>query len=135
ASELARRLDLVQALTTLAQAVGPAGAVTALRTGYGPVDQAAVAAVLQPVALAPWGWRAMRAASGSLNEIRHELLGDRAALPTPRLERFRWRTVVTTVALTIAAYLLIGEISGVDVLGTLSEANPGWLAVAVVGSA
>jgi len=135
ASELARRLDLAQALTTLAQAVGPAGAVTAMRTGYGPVDQAAVAAVLQPVALAPWGWRAVRAASGSLNEIRHELLGDRAALPTPRLERFRWRTVLTAVALTVAAYLLIGEISGVDVLGTLSSANPGWLAVAVLGSA
>ena len=135
ASELARRLDLVQALTTLAEAVGPVGAVTALRNGYGPVDQAAVAAVSQPVALAPWGWRAMRAASGCLNEIRHELLGDAAALPTPRLERFRWRTVASTIALTIAAYLLIGEISGVDVLGTLSEANPGWLAVAVLGSA
>jgi len=135
ASELARRLDLVQALTTLAPVVGPAGAVTAMRTGYGPVDQAAVAAVLQPVALAPWGWRAVRAASGCLNEVRHELLGDRAALPTPRLERFRWRTVLTAVAVTIAAYLLIGEISGVDVLGTLSEANPGWLAVAVVASA
>jgi glycosyltransferase 2 family protein len=135
ASELARRLDLVQALTTLAKSVGSAGAVTALRTGYGPVDQAAVAAVSQPVALAPWGWRAMRAASGCLNEIRHELLGDGAALPTPRLERFRWRTVASTVALTVAAYLLIGEISGVDVLGTLSAANPGLLAVAVLGSA
>jgi glycosyltransferase 2 family protein len=135
ASELARRLDLVQALTTLAEAVGPADAVTALRTGYGPVDQAAIAAVSQPVALTPWGWRAVRAASGSLNEIRHQLLGDRAALPTPRLERFRWRTVVSTVALTVAAYLLIGEISGVDVLGTLREANPGWLALAVLGSA
>ncbi len=29
----------------------------------------------------------------------------------------------------------IGEISGVDVLGTLSQANPGWLAVAVLASA
>jgi glycosyltransferase 2 family protein len=135
ASELARRLDLVQALATLASVVGPADAVTALRTGYGPVDQAAVAAVSQPVALAPWGWRAMRAASGCLNEIRHELLGDAAAVPTPRLERFRWRAVATTIAVTIAAYLLIGEISGVDVLGTLSQANPGWLAVAVLGSA
>ena len=37
ASELARRLDLVQALTTLARVVGPATAVAALRAGYGPV--------------------------------------------------------------------------------------------------
>jgi uncharacterized membrane protein YbhN (UPF0104 family) len=100
------------------------------------VDQVAVAAVMQPVALTPWGWRAARAASGSLNEIRHELLGDGGTVPAaPRLERFRWRTVATAVALTVAAYLLIGEISGVNVLGTLGQANPGWLAVAVLGSA
>jgi glycosyltransferase 2 family protein len=135
ASELARRLDLVQALTTLARAVGPAGAVAALRTGYGPVDRAAVAAVTQPIALAPWGWPAMRAASGCLDEIRHQLLGDRAALPTPRLERFRWRTVVSAVALTVAAYLLVGQLSGVNLLGTLREANPPWFALAILGSA
>jgi hypothetical protein len=63
ASELARRLDLVQALATLAVTCGPAGAVTALRAGYGPVDQVSVAAVVQPVALSPWGWRAARAAT------------------------------------------------------------------------
>jgi uncharacterized membrane protein YbhN (UPF0104 family) len=135
-SELARRLDLVQALATVAAGAGPADAVSALRAGYGPVDEVAVAAVVQPVALTPWGWRAARAATGSLNEIRHLLLGDAAAAPaTPRLERFRWRTVVTAVALAVAAYLLVGEISGVNVLGTLGQANPGWLAVAVLGSA
>ena len=134
-SELARRLDLVQALAMLAANGGPADAVTALRAGYGPVDQAAVAAVVQPVALTPWGWRAARAAAGSLSEIRHQLLGNKDAAPALQLERFRWQTVVTAVALSVAAYLLIGEISGVDVLGTLSQANPGWLAVAVLASA
>jgi len=134
ASELARRLDLAQALATLAQAVGPPGAIAALRAGYGKVDENAVAAVLQPVALAPWGWRAMRAAQGSLNEVRHELVGPGTAAPPARLERFKWRTVLTTVALAIAAYLLIGEISG-NVLGTLGHANPGWFALAIVASA
>ena len=135
ASELARRLDLVQALATLAEVVGPGAAVTTLRAGYGPVNQAAIAAVLQPIALAPWGWRAMRAAQGSLTEIRHELVGDSGAVAPARLERFRWRTVASAVALTIAAYLLIGQISDVNVLGTLGRANPGWLAIAVLGSA
>jgi uncharacterized membrane protein YbhN (UPF0104 family) len=135
ASELARRLDLAQALATLAQAVGPPGAIEALRQGYGTVDERAVAAVLQPVALAPWGWRAMRAAQASLNEVRNELLGPGGVVPTARLERFRWRTVLTAIALTVAAYLLIGELSGADILGTLSHANPGWFAVAVLGSA
>ena len=136
ASELARRLDLVQALATLAVTCGPGGAVAALRAGYGPVDPVAVAAVVQPIALAPWGWQSARAAAGSLNDIRHQLLGDSGTVPAAlRLERFRWRTVATAIALTVAAYLLIGEISGVNVLGTLSEANPGWLVVAVLASA
>jgi len=135
ASELARRLDLAQALATLAEAVGPSGAIVALRAGYGHVDENAVAAVLQPVALAPWGWRAMRAGQGSLNEVRQELVGPGTAAPTARLERFRWRTVLTTVGLAVAAYLLIGEVSGADVLGTLSRANPGWFALAIVASA
>lgn len=135
-SELARRLDLVQALVTLAAIGGPADAVAALRAGYGPVDPVVVASVVQPVALGPWGWRAARAANGSLNEIRHQLLGDTTTVPAaPRLERFRWKTVVTAIALAVAAYLLIGEISGVNVLGTLGQANPGWLAVAVAASA
>jgi uncharacterized membrane protein YbhN (UPF0104 family) len=134
ASELSRRLDLAQALATLAQAVGPPGAIAALRAGYGHVDENAVAAVLQPVALAPWGWRAMRAAQGSLNEVRQELVGPGTAAPPARLERFKWRTVLTTVALAVAAYLLIGEISG-NVLGTLGHANLGWFALAIVASA
>jgi glycosyltransferase 2 family protein len=135
ASELARRLDLAQALATLARAVGPPGAVAALREGYGTTDERAVAAVLQPVALAPWGWRAMRANQACLNEVRNELSVPGGAVPTVRLVRFRWRTVATAVALTVAAYLLIGQISGADILGTLSHANPGWFAVAVLGSA
>jgi glycosyltransferase 2 family protein len=135
ASELARHLDLAQALATLAQEAGPSSAIEALRAGYGTVDERAVAAVLQPVALAPWGWRAMRANQACLNEVRNELLGPGSVVPTARLERFRWRTVLSAVALTVAAYLLIGELSGADILGTLSHANPAWFAVAILGSA
>jgi uncharacterized membrane protein YbhN (UPF0104 family) len=135
ASGLARRLDLAQALATLAPAVGPPGAISALREGYGAVDARAVAAVLQPGALAPWGWRAMRGSQACLNEVRRELLGPGGDVPTARLERFRWRTVVSAAGLTVAAYLLIGQVSGADIPGTLSRANPGWLAVAVLASA
>jgi len=135
ASELTRRLDLVQALATLATITGPAQAVTALRAGYGPADEAAIASVVQPLALAPWGWAAMRGAGGSLSQIRHELAEGQDAAPAVRLERFRLRTVATAIALTVAAYLLIASVSGVDVPGTLSQADPGWLAVAVTAAA
>ncbi len=135
ASVLARRLDLAQLLATLGRAAGPANAVRALRAGYGPVDEAAVAAVMQPLALAPWGWSAMRSAEGCLTQVRHELLGPDTAVPIARLERFRWRTVLSAFALTIAAYLLIGELSKVNLLGTLSHTNLAWFAVALVASA
>jgi len=135
ASVLVRRLDLAQLLATLGRAAGPANAVRALRAGYGPVDEQAVAAVMQPIALAPWGWSAMRSAEGCLTQVRHELLGPDTAVPVARLTRFRWRTVLSAFALTIAAYLLIGEISKVNLLGTLGQTNLGWFAVAVVASA
>jgi uncharacterized protein (TIRG00374 family) len=135
ASVLVRRLDLAQLLATLGRAAGPANAVRALRAGYGPVDEQAVAAVMQPIALAPWGWSAMRGAEGCLTQVRHELLGPDKAAPVARLTRFRWRTVLSAFALTIAAYLLIGEISKVNLLGTLGQTNLGWFAVAVAASA
>jgi uncharacterized membrane protein YbhN (UPF0104 family) len=135
ASELARRLDVAQLLATLGNRLHPAGAVEALRAGYAPPDEAAVAAVLQPIALAPWGWSAMRDTQGRLTEIRHELLGAGTPVPPARLERFRWRTILTTVALVAAAYVLVGEISKVNLLGTLRTTNPDWFAVALAGSA
>ena len=135
ASELARRLDLGQALATLAPAVGAPGAISALSEGYGPVDARALAGVLQPGALAPWGWRAMRASQACLTEVRNELLGPGTDVPPARLERFRWRTVVSAVGLTVAAYLLVGQVSGADIPGTLSRANPGWFALAILASA
>jgi glycosyltransferase 2 family protein len=135
ASELARRLDVAQLLVTLASAAGAARAVEALRAGYGPVDESAVAAVLQPVTLAPWGWSAMRETQACLTEVRHELLGPDAAVPLARLERFRYRTILSTVALIAAAYLLIGQISKIDLPGTLRHTNPIWFAVALAGSA
>jgi glycosyltransferase 2 family protein len=135
ASELVRRLDVAQLLVTLGRSAGPAEAVSALRKGYGPVNEASVAAVMQPTALAPWGFSAMRDAEGCLTQVRHELLGPDTTVPVIRLERFRWRTVITAAALTVAAYLLVGEFSKVSLIKTLGQTNMGWFAVAVIASA
>lgn len=135
ASTLARRLDVAQLLATLGTAAGPDAAVRALRAGYGPADETSIAAVLQPIALAPWGWAAMRAERGILAEVRQELVGTEAAMPVARLERFRWRTVISTAALTVAAYLLVGQLSQVNLLGTLAHINYGWFALALLASA
>jgi glycosyltransferase 2 family protein len=135
ASELVRRLDVAQLLATLGRIAGPAVAVRALRAGYDPVDERALAAVMQPIALAPWGWSAVRDARGCLTEVRKVLLGPDAVVPAARLERFRLRTVISAALLTVAAYLLIGQISRVDLLGTLAHIKLGWFAVAVAASA
>jgi glycosyltransferase 2 family protein len=135
AGELVRRLDVTQLLTTLGGVVGPAFAVEALRSAYAPEDEAAIASTLQPIALAPWGWTAMREARGCLAEVRVELLGPDSSAPTARLERFRWRTVISAIALTVAAFLLVGQISQVNLLGALRRTNFGWFALAIVGSA
>lgn len=135
AGALVRRLDIAQGLATLASVVGPSEAVKAFREGYQPTDEGAVASILQPVALAPWGWSAMRSASGCLAAVRREFVGS-DELSTPiRLERFRWRTVLSTVALTVAAFLLVGQLSKVNLLAALSAMNPGWFLVAIAASA
>jgi uncharacterized membrane protein YbhN (UPF0104 family) len=77
----------------------------------------------------------MREARGCLAEVRHELIGADATIPTANLERFHWRTVVSTIALTVAAFLLIGQLSKVNLLGALRETNLGWFAIAIAGSA
>ncbi|MCU1489254.1 MAG: hypothetical protein JWM85_659 [Acidimicrobiaceae bacterium] len=133
--ELLRRLDVAQLLTSLARVVGAAEAVKAFRAGYSPDDETAIAEILQPVALAPWGWAEMRAARGCLAAVRVEIVGPDAKPPELRLERFRWRTVVSAVAVTLAAFILVGELSKVDLLGALRETNPGWFLLAVLASA
>jgi uncharacterized membrane protein YbhN (UPF0104 family) len=135
AGELLRRLDVTQLLATLARLIGPANAVEALRSAYQPKDELAIIATLQPIALAPWGWSDMRAARGSLAAVRSELAGtDVDAPPITRLERFRWRTVASTVALTIIAFLFIGQFSKVDLFGALRHTNIGWFFIALLGS-
>jgi glycosyltransferase 2 family protein len=135
AGELVRRLDITQLLTTLGRRVGPDQAVVALRQGYKPASEEAIAATLQPIALAPWGWSAMREARGCVAEVRRALIGADTTTPITRLERFRWSTVLSTIALTVVAFLLIGQLSKVNLLGALQHANFGWLAVAILGSA
>jgi glycosyltransferase 2 family protein len=135
AGELVRRLDVTQLLTTLGRVVGAANAVEALRTSYKPSDEAAVIAILQPIALAPWGWSAMREARSCIDAVRQELVGAETTPPITRLERFRWRTVISTIALTVVAFLFIGQFSKVDLFGALRQTNLGWFALALVGSA
>jgi uncharacterized membrane protein YbhN (UPF0104 family)/tRNA A-37 threonylcarbamoyl transferase component Bud32 len=136
ASELLMRIDLVQLMTTAARHSGASVAVEALRASYRPIGEEgerAVASVLQPIALARWGWSEMQAAKGCLEEMRRELVGDAQLLATP-LVRFRWRTVLTTVAIFAAAFLLVGQLSKVNLAGALAHASLPWCGVALLAA-
>lgn len=134
ASELVRRLDVTQLLLSVARCFGSEVSVRAMREGYAPADEEAVVAILQPIALAPWGWSAMREARGCIAELREELLRGEQGVAAERLERFRWRTVASAVALTVAAYILVGQVSSVNLLGAVERMNLAWFALAVFGS-
>lgn len=135
AGDLVRRLDVAQLLTTVAALGGPALAVAALRAGYEPEDEGSIVAVLQPIALAGWGIGRMRSARGRLADVRHELLGDEERAPEVRLERFRWRTVVGSVAMTVAAFVLVGQLKKVNLVGALRHADLTWVGIALLASA
>jgi uncharacterized membrane protein YbhN (UPF0104 family) len=136
AGDLLMRLDLVQMLATVARLSSPRQAVAAMRESYRSLtedDERAIASVLQPIALGSWGWSEMRSAKGVLGEMRRELVGVAQLLETP-LVRFRWRTVLTTVAVIAAAFVLVGQLSKVDLAGALSQANLGWCGLAVAAA-
>jgi len=139
ATELQRELDVVAMLVVLARRSDARTAVAALREGYGTtsIAEARLTALLQPLALPrQTGVRAARRRQ-LLRELRSALSGATPAgtVAAPRLERLRARTVVSVAAATLAAYLLVGQLSKVDLLDALRDARPGWLAVALLGSA
>lgn len=138
ATALQRELDAAALLVACARQAGAAAAVAALRSGYeaGPARERRVAALLQPLALPRPVRRAIRRSS-LLADLRSELAGPAGTGPagTPRLERFRLRTVLSLAGATVAAYVLATQLSQVSLGSALSQARPGWLAVALLGSA
>ena len=144
AADTVRRIDVAQLLVTLGEHFGAKRAVVAMRAGYGygngeddgDGDERVLAATLQPLALAPFGRRAARGARPTMTELRDELVGAEQVqeVPEVRLERVRIRSVVSAIAVTFAAYLLIGQLSSINLVDTLRHANPAWMAVAVAAS-
>ncbi|WP_090480733.1 lysylphosphatidylglycerol synthase transmembrane domain-containing protein [Nakamurella panacisegetis] len=138
-TELQRGLDVAALLVVTAAEVGADAAVAALRATYAltPATEARLAALLQPVVLPPPLRREVRR-TPRLGEVREAIIGPgglRGIVGAPRLERLRPRTVLSIVGGTVAVYLLATQLSRVSIGAAIRAANPGWLAVAVVGSA
>ena len=138
-TELQRGLDIAALLVATATEVGAEAAVAALRETYTltPAVEARLAALLQPVVL-PRPLRRIVRGTPLLGELRAAITGPgglRGLSGVPRLERLRPRTILSVVGGTVAVYLLATQLSQVSIGAAIRAAIPGWLAVAVLGSA
>ncbi|GAA2594252.1 lysylphosphatidylglycerol synthase transmembrane domain-containing protein [Actinomadura fulvescens] len=137
AGDLALRLDLAQLLTTLALRVGPERAVATASPVIGDGTLAGVVPMLQRVALTRATRAALRHDKDLLTRIRDQILRlkPEGEAPPIRLERFRPRTIVSIVALTLAAYIIVPQLSSVNLGQLLSSAEWWWAAVGLAASA
>jgi glycosyltransferase 2 family protein len=137
ASDLQIRLDVAQLLAELSLYVGP-DRTSRLALGKTKAHELlAVVPLLQPVVLARSTRKALRHHRDVLPALRTKLL---AAVPggevaPVRLERIRFRTLLTMVAGAAAVYLLAGELARASLGSTLREANWQWGIVALALSA
>jgi glycosyltransferase 2 family protein len=137
ASDLQVRLDLAQLLAELALYVGPDRAADLALAKAGADELVGVVPLLQRVALARSTRAELRRRRDVLPALRQRLL---AAVPggevTPvRLERIRFRSLVTLVASVAAAYLLAGELARASLGHALRVSDWHWGLVALALSA
>jgi len=137
ASDLQIRLDDAQLLAELSIYVG-ADRTSRLALGKSKADELlAVVPLLQPVVLARSTRKALRRHRDVLPALRTRLL---AAVPGAevapvRLERIRFRTLLTMVASVAAVYLLAGELARASLGNVVHEANWNWGLIALALSA
>jgi uncharacterized protein (TIRG00374 family) len=137
ASDLQIRLDDAQLLAELSLYVGPDRTARLALEKSKADELVAVVPLLQPVVLARSTRKALRRHRDLLPALRAKLL---AAVPGAevapvRLERIRFRTLLTMVASVAAAYLLAGELARASLGSVLREANWNWGIVALALSA
>ncbi|WP_431679352.1 lysylphosphatidylglycerol synthase domain-containing protein [Kitasatospora sp. KL5] len=139
AGELLLRLDVAGMLTVLALR---AGAERTVATGVAVLGPAAIGAalpLLQPIALPRATREALSAQPELAAAIRAEVLRCRPQAPVEpvRLERLRPRTLATVAAGMAGGYLLLQALfgAGLDSFRAVSDADPLWLAAAVLAAA
>jgi glycosyltransferase 2 family protein len=129
APSFAMRADRAQLLVTLALVVGPVRAVDSAVRVLGRDAVGDVVPLLQPVAMPRRTRRAMRQRPDVLPGVRTRVVerAEPQAIEPAPIERFKPQTLVTTIALVVALYLVVSQLGQVDLLGVLSDANWIWM--------
>jgi uncharacterized protein (TIRG00374 family) len=129
--------DTAELLLTMAGRFGVDRAVACAQQGLG--DDALVAALsyLQEPAISSEGKRQVQHPRALLKEVR-EAVAEATGTEPPKpaqLRRITWRSILMVALTVVAAYALIGMLSGIDfaaVWEELQDADWGWVAVAFV---
>jgi uncharacterized membrane protein YbhN (UPF0104 family) len=137
ASDLRVSLDRAQLLITTAQLAGAERAVGSARRSLTDDQLAAVLPVLQPIALPGETRRTVRQHAGLLEAVRDEIQAQTRHRPLElvAVERFRPRAILSIVAIMVAGYLLVGQLSSVDLGTVLSGARWRWVPLVLLTSA
>lgn len=134
AGDVAQRIDTAEMLTTLALLTDVDRAVQTGRTVLGTEGLARALPALQPVALSPETRRAIRRNKAVLVRLRDALVEMQPGADNEQInfERFRPRTLVMIIVGTIAGYVLLSQLTQVDLVGLLRTADWGWMAAALI---
>jgi uncharacterized membrane protein YbhN (UPF0104 family)/tRNA A-37 threonylcarbamoyl transferase component Bud32 len=137
ASDLRVSLDRAQLLITTAQLTGAERAVRSARSNMTDEELAAVQPVLQPIALPGATRRAVKQHAGLLESVREEIQAQTNHRPPElvEVERIRPRAILSIVAIIVAGYLIVSQLSSVNLVTVLSEARWQWLPLVLLASA
>ncbi|GAA3191902.1 flippase-like domain-containing protein [Actinocorallia longicatena] len=135
-SDLLLRLDQAQLLTSLALRVGQERAVRTAAEVIGSQTLGAILPLLQKVALSRDTRTELRQQKDLLSNLREEILRftPEVEIQAVRLERFRPRTIVSIVGLTIGTYFLLSQLSNVNLTQIITSAKWGWAIVALIAA-
>ncbi len=133
-SDLQERIDIADMAISLALVTSPERSIASARAVF--ADETLVRAIpaLQPFALTKNNRKILRKRKEILPQLREQLaaLALDGAVEDVSLERLKPRTILSLVALLIAAYVLIGQFAQVDIGKLISNANYGWVSFAAV---
>ena len=134
ASSVAMSADVAQLLVLTATVVGPRRAVAAAVRNLGRDAVGESLPLVQPLALPPSTRDRLKNHSELLERVRDQVR-ERAEPPsveTISLERLRPRVLLSALSILLAVYLVGTNLVGVDIIGTVTNANPWWILVALV---
>jgi len=136
AGDLLLMLDVAQLLAYLATRVGAERAVRSAEAVLGADRLAQALPMLQPIALSREIRTALKKRKDLLSAIREQIvaLKPQVEVEEVRLERFRPQTLITVIVSALAAYLLLTQLSQVNLASILTHANWAWGGVAAVAA-